>query len=135
MADNTPTNNDDLINGTSGDDTLDGGGGQDTINAGAGNDVVSGGFGTDQIDLGDGDDTWRVTLDEVRMDSAYGAWGHSSINDAVDGGHGSDRIEVYLSSHQDQLDLSGASLTSIEHLDIKGNHTIVVGSRRINCMA
>ncbi|WP_375210164.1 hypothetical protein [Hyphomonas jannaschiana] len=73
---------DDYLSGGDGDDFLGGGSGDDTLVGGAGNDRIAGGVGTDIIDAGAGDDTVSFLSNE------------GEILDTVDGGDGTDRIQL-----------------------------------------
>lgn len=85
LANNTPSNGDDVLHGTPNGDTLDasagndivlGLAGDDSIQGGEGNDLILGGDGDDVLDGGDGDDV------------IYGGWG----TDQLTGGTGNDQL-------------------------------------------
>jgi VCBS repeat-containing protein len=85
LANNTPTDGDDVLYGTANDDTLDAGAGNDIALGLAGNDTILGGDGNDLIHGGDGDD---VLEGNAGNDVIYGGWGA----DQLTGGTGNDQL-------------------------------------------
>lgn len=85
LANNTPTNGDDVLYGTPNGDTLDAGAGNDIALGLAGNDTILGGDGNDLIHGGDGDD---VLEGNAGNDVIYGGWGA----DQLTGGTGNDQL-------------------------------------------
>lgn len=101
-----PTDEDDLIKGTSGRDDINllagddvaragagndlifGGAGFDTVHAGEGQDTVYGGFGRDLVYLNQGDDVFIDNSEggDLGRDTVYGGRG----NDTIQGGNGDD---------------------------------------------
>jgi len=85
LANNTPTNGDDVLYGTPNGDTLDAGAGNDIALGLAGNDTILGGEGNDLIHGGDGDDVLEGNAGD---DVIYGGWGA----DQLTGGTGNDQL-------------------------------------------
>jgi len=85
LANNTPTDGDDVLYGTPNGDTLDAGAGNDIVLGLAGNDTLLGGNGNDLIHGGDGDD---VLEGSAGNDVIYGGWGA----DQLSGGTGNDQL-------------------------------------------
>ena len=85
LANNTPTDGDDVLYGTPNGDTLDAGAGNDIVLGLAGNDTILGGDGNDLIHGGDGDD---VLEGNAGNDVIYGGWGA----DQLTGGTGNDQL-------------------------------------------
>lgn len=85
LANNTPTDSNDVLYGTPEDDTLNAEAGDDIVIGLAGNDVIMGGDGNDLVLGGDGDDD----LDGgAGNDVIYGGWGA----DTLTGGTGRDEL-------------------------------------------
>ena len=76
----------DMLNGGKGNDYLDGGLGNDEIIGGAGNDTIIGGGGSDTVTAGTGDDVITV-----------GGNGGAAFNTVVNGGSGTDRLNITYS--------------------------------------
>jgi len=85
LANNTPTDGDDVLYGTTDGDTLDAGAGNDIVLGLVGNDTILGGEGNDLIHGGDGDD---VLDGNAGNDVIYGGWGA----DQLTGGTGNDQL-------------------------------------------
>jgi VCBS repeat-containing protein len=85
LANNTPTDGDDVLYGTSDGDTLDAGAGNDMALGLAGDDIIQGGEGNDLIHGGDGND---VLEGNAGNDVIYGGWGA----DQLTGGTGNDQL-------------------------------------------
>ncbi|MDE2271806.1 MAG: putative Ig domain-containing protein [Xanthomonadaceae bacterium] len=85
LANNTPTNGDDVLYGTPNGDTLNGGAGNDIALGLAGNDAILGGEGNDLIHGGDGAD---VLEGNAGNDVIYGGWDA----DQLTGGAGTDAL-------------------------------------------
>ena len=85
LANNTPTDGDDVLYGTADGDMLDAGAGNDIALGLAGNDTILGGEGNDLIHGGDGDD---VLDGGDGNDVIYGGWGA----DTLTGGTGRDEL-------------------------------------------
>jgi len=85
LADNTPTDGDDVLYGTPNGDTLDAGAGNDVALGLVGDDAILGGDGNDLIHGGDGDD---VLKGNAGNDVIYGGWGA----DELIGGIGNDQL-------------------------------------------
>lgn len=99
-----PTENADVLDGSSIADTINGLGGDDLIFARAGNDIVSGGAGNDNINGGDGNDQLTgdagndVLYGEAGIDSLQGGDGNDRLyggadNDTLSGGIGDDQLD------------------------------------------
>lgn len=118
------------IIGTNGDDTLSGGTGDDIIDAKAGNDLVYGGGGADSILGGAGNDVLNggeggLPTDLI-ADTLVGGFGADTLQggagDALDGGAGLDRVELYLGS------LTKGVKADLGALDLGGTAAIAGGS-------
>jgi len=116
LANNTPTDGDDVLYGTSDGDTLDAGAGNDialglagddTIFGGEGNDLILGGDGDDVLEGGAGDDVVRGGWGSDQLaggagrDELYGEWGGDSYT--YQSGHG----EVIIDDDHRVLNWSG----------------------------
>ncbi|MDP2699600.1 MAG: Ig-like domain-containing protein, partial [Thalassospira sp.] len=107
-------NGKDVIVTGDGDDVIDARHGNDTVSAGAGNDTVWGGSGRDTLDGGTGSDTLyggsgNDILTGSGDDLLYGENGNDRIiytvesdqeQGLVDGGRGTDTLEIHLSAEQ-----------------------------------
>ncbi|HVY85343.1 MAG TPA: hypothetical protein VG943_09430, partial [Caulobacterales bacterium] len=102
------TNGADSIIGTSGGDVIDAdqssSGGNDTVHGGDGNDIIDGWSGTNQMFGDAGNDTLQVYDED---------WSGSG---GLDGGSGTDTLQTHGT-----IDLSGATLASLERLEIWGS--------------
>ncbi|WP_309269906.1 calcium-binding protein [Azonexus sp.] len=92
LANNTPTDGDDVIYGTPEGDLIDAGAGNDIVLGLAGNDTIFGGEGNDILDGGDGDD---ILDGGAGNDTIYGGYGADTLiggtgNDELYGGWGGD---------------------------------------------
>jgi len=85
LANNTPTDGNDVLYGTPNGDTLNAGAGNDIALGLGGDDVILGGDGNDLIHGGDGDD---VLEGSAGNDVIYGGWGA----DQLTGGTGNDQL-------------------------------------------
>ncbi|WP_172955071.1 calcium-binding protein [Sterolibacterium denitrificans] len=85
LANNTPTDGDDLLYGTNAGEALDAGAGDDIVLGLAGDDTIAGGDGNDLIHGGAGDD---VLDGGAGNDTIYGGWG----TDVLAGGTGHDAL-------------------------------------------
>lgn len=85
LANNIPSDGDDVLYGTANGDTLDAGAGNDIALGLAGDDAILGGDGNDLIHGGDGDD---VLEGNAGNDVIYGGWGA----DQLTGGTGNDQL-------------------------------------------
>ncbi len=137
------------LNGDGGDDTLASGGGVDALNGGDGNDGLDGGDGNDTLNGGDGDDSLDggndadtlsggIGTDALRgglgVDALNGDEGEDSldpgidaVNDALDGGGGTDRVlastAVNLTLQNTSLLGNGTdSLVGVETAELTGNN-------------
>jgi Ca2+-binding RTX toxin-like protein len=97
----------DEITGTDRVEVLDGGEGNDTIRGGGGADRIKGGAGVDALFGDAGDDTFVVA-------------GETTVTDKFDGGTGIDTLLV-----SNDVDLTGATFTSIEKLEGTGQRVTV----------
>ncbi len=104
---------DDEITGGSGRTTISGGDGDDVMNGGRGNDVLIGGVGSDEAFGGDDND---LILFQNASELSVG-------NEIIDGGDDFDRIEV--SGADDNYDLRGSTIASIEGLTISEADALV----------
>lgn len=102
----------DTINGENGEDLLEGEGGDDTISGGEGNDTLVGGQGKDSMSGGTGTDTFLFrTASEI-----------SGLAESIDGGADDDTLDFTPLAPVGSIDLSLASLISIERLLINGQN-------------
>ena len=103
---------DDSLRGEDGNDTLTGSDGNDSLDGGNGNDVLNGGNGNDVLFTGTGD-------------SAYGGAGNDlfslTANAAavLSGGLGQDTLRF-----ENSLDISGATLTTMDQLNLYGSDSM-----------
>jgi trimeric autotransporter adhesin len=81
--------------------------GADTLTGGAGNDVLTGGTGIDSLTGGAGNDRFQ-----------YSAATDITVGEVISGGDGTDTIRVSGTTDNVALDFSGATITSIEVLDL-----------------
>lgn len=99
-----PTENADVLDGSSIADTINGLGGDDLIFARAGNDIIDGGAGNDNINGGDGNDQLTggvgndVLYGEAGIDTLQGGDGNDRLfggadNDTLNGGIGDDQLD------------------------------------------
>ncbi|MBI5780046.1 MAG: putative Ig domain-containing protein [Rhodocyclales bacterium] len=100
LANNTPSDSDDVLYGTPNGDTLDAGAGNDIALGLTGHDTILGGDGNDLIHGGDGDDVLEGNAGD---DVIYGGWGADTLtggtgNDALFGEWGGDTY-VYQPGH------------------------------------
>jgi Ca2+-binding RTX toxin-like protein len=120
-----PTDDDDVILGTSGNDTINSLGGNDTICALEGDDVITSGNGNDWIDAGPGND---IVDGGDNNDTIFGDSGSDTLN----GGSGNDQIfgendSDYISGNSGDDSLNGgAGIDQI--LGGTGNDTIDTGT-------
>lgn len=101
---------DDEITGGSGRNGLSGGNGDDILNGNGGNDLLVGGAGADIANGGSGDDRF---LFQFETELSVGA-------ETVDGGTGTDTLELGGSERGETYDLRESSITSIEELSLEG---------------
>ncbi|WP_333841472.1 calcium-binding protein [Pelomicrobium sp.] len=85
LANNAPTDGDDVLYGTAGGDTLDAGAGNDIVLGLSGDDTILGSEGNDLIHGGEGDD---VLDGGAGDDVIHGGWG----SDTLTGGAGNDQL-------------------------------------------
>ncbi|MCU0953118.1 MAG: Ig-like domain-containing protein [Hyphomicrobium sp.] len=115
---------DDWIIGSAGDDVIDGGRGQDVLFGGSGNDTfrISGLDNRDRFDGGNGHDTILGTGSRDVLQLRNAARDLVSI-EAINMGLGNDVLQ--LSSEDDEIDLSGISVTGLERIEgLTGNDRI-----------
>lgn len=105
--------------GGSGDDTADGAGGSDTIWGMGGSDLLKGGTGADSLLGGDGDD---VLMGFGGVTTIAGAQA-----DTLDGGAGTDTL-----TDTTDIDLSGATLTSIEKIELPAARQFTFNSGQVH---
>lgn len=108
---NTVTTGDDNISGAAGNDIIFADAGNDTASGDEGNDTIVGGQGTDRTAGGTGNDVFRyVGVSEI-----------SGLAETVNGGADIDMMDFATFNAFGALDLSLASISSIEHLFLQGN--------------
>jgi Ca2+-binding RTX toxin-like protein len=104
-------NGNDTLTGGDGNDTLLGGGGGDTLNGSDGNDALRGGTGADTMNGGLGNDVFQIV-------------GVSDIDgraEVLNGGDDVDDLNFQAFNAFGDVDLSAATLTSVERLFLQGN--------------
>ncbi len=97
---------DDIVVGNNGNDELAGLEGDDLLDGGEGNDLLNGGSGKDRLTAGNGNDTIR-----------YNASSDAVAGETIDGGSGTDRLEIHLFETNATFDLSSVAMSSVEILD------------------
>jgi Ca2+-binding RTX toxin-like protein len=96
----------DTVIGNGGDDKLEGGDGDDVLDGGDGHDLLDGGRGKHQLTGGTGSDTIR-----------YRASSDAVAGETIDGGSGTDRLEISLFETNATFDLSSVAMSSVEILN------------------
>ena len=81
--------------------------GADTLTGGAGNDVITGGTGIDSLTGGAGNDRFQ-----------YSAASDITAGEVISGGDGTDTIRISGTTDSAAFDFSGATITSIDVLDL-----------------
>jgi Ca2+-binding RTX toxin-like protein len=133
---NTPTQGDDILNGTIGNDAISGLGGNDTISGGGGNDFLHGNAGDDTLNGEADDDT---LIGDEGDDTLNGGDGNDSLiedrgNNVLNGGAGDDKafITKYYFDPAvgfNDVDLgSGIDSLSVDFGIIQAAMTTVAGS-------
>ncbi|MEO0519584.1 MAG: hypothetical protein AAF171_20015, partial [Cyanobacteria bacterium P01_A01_bin.116] len=97
---NTPTSNDDVLNGTQNDDNINALAGNDNVEGLGGNDTLFGGDGNDTLEGGNGDDQLRGQNGD---DTLVGGNGEDTLlglnnNDVLFGGRGNDVLNGHSGS-------------------------------------
>ncbi|CAM8662094.1 Kexin/furin catalytic domain [Paracoccaceae bacterium] len=105
------TKNDDMLTGNADANVIAGGRGSDTILGGDGNDTLYGGSGNDVIGGGAGDD--RIVVLPSEMPDA---WVSSYTSDRLDGGTGTDTLEIRYGSYGQRFNINDGALVSVERL-------------------
>jgi Ca2+-binding RTX toxin-like protein len=116
----------DVISGSSGADVLNGGDGIDTLWGSIGNDILYGGQGADTLNGGLGYDVFRFgSLSEI-----------SGLAEKLDGGVDDDRIDFATGNLSGSVNLSLATLTSIDALDFAGSgNTITLTAAQLGAFS
>jgi VCBS repeat-containing protein len=115
-----------LIGGTAGD-SISGGNGRDEISGGNGDDTITGGSGIDTLMGGEGADIFKFAASSDLIPNV----GNDAAIDSIDGGNGSDRLEV---AGAISIGAAGAAslarIVSVETLKqtVAGASTIVLAS-------
>lgn len=99
---------DDVIGGSTGADLIYGGRGSDHLDAGAGADTLIGGSGVDTLLGGAGDDLFRVEASELTGGTVYG--------DIMDGGSGSDTLELNVGGDSSSYQINAGAISNIQRL-------------------
>ncbi|PUE10642.1 hypothetical protein B9Z33_09380 [Limnohabitans sp. T6-20] len=112
---------DDTVFGGVGDDSLDGGVGTDSLVGGDGNDTLIGGAGADTLDARTGNtslvnDSINAGADNDTVIISQDTLGSATVN--LDGGTGSDMLQVYKGTATAALDLTSLKATNFETLDV-----------------
>lgn len=109
----------DTVNAGLGNDALIGEDGNDTLNGEDGNDVITGGAGVDNLNGGTGNDTFRIGfVAEI-----------SGLAEVVNGGLDIDRLDFQQLNTLGAVNLSAATLTSIEELALAGNEVTLTAAQ------
>lgn len=116
---NTVTTGDDTIDGLSGNDVIFGDNGSDTISGSDGNDTIFGGQGADILSGGVGNDTFRI----LQISDIDG------LAETIDGGNDIDTIDFQTSAAFGAVDLSAATLTGIEQIQLYGNDATLTAAQ------
>ena len=109
---------DDTINGSAGADLIYGGRGADRLDGGAGDDTLVGGSGTDILMGSAGDDVFRVEAGELAT-----SW-TTSYSDIIDGGLGSDTLEVNFQSGiaWQNFQINAGAVKNVERLVVNNSY-------------
>jgi Ca2+-binding RTX toxin-like protein len=114
------------LDGKGGNDTLTGGAGSDTLFAGSGNDTLNGGGSSDTLDF-------KTDNNSLASDIAHGDAGSDTIilaqsllntadsNTLIDGGSGTDTLQLFATSSLSLSSLSASKFNSIEVLDLSAD--------------
>ncbi|MDR6292478.1 Ca2+-binding RTX toxin-like protein [Inquilinus ginsengisoli] len=101
----------DTISGAEGNDLIYGDDGADTISGGSGNDTIFGGQGADSLSGGVGYDVFSFeAASEI-----------DGLTEQIDGGADIDRLDFAVGGARGPIDLSHATLTSVEELALNDN--------------
>ena len=101
----------DTIAGNVGNDTIFGDAGADSIRGDDGNDILAGGQGADQLFGGVGNDVFRIlSVSDV-----------SGLAETISGGNDADSLDFQAFNAFGAVDLSAATINSIEMLLLNGN--------------
>jgi Ca2+-binding RTX toxin-like protein len=127
---------DDSLMGGSGNDDLDGGSGDDTLVAGAGSDWLKGGDGNDVFDLisGSNSDYSTDTVDGgagndrflINRSDYFASKAGLGSREFIDGGSGTDTLDISGSGSVALSDLTGSHFNSLERLDLRNGATNTV---------
>jgi Ca2+-binding RTX toxin-like protein/subtilisin-like proprotein convertase family protein len=107
------TRNDDLLSGSAAGDVIFGGRGADTIFGGGGDDVIYGGSGSDILSGGEGNDRFIVPATELNE-----TW-KNVVSDRIDGGSGTDTLEINWGASWQIYSIADGSISSIENISLK----------------
>jgi Ca2+-binding RTX toxin-like protein len=125
---------DDIVLGEAGNDVVDGSDGHDVVAGGTGDDTVAGGAGDDLLSGGEGDDQ---LFDGAGSDTVMGDAGDDVIHvatdgeaDVLNGGEGTDVLDLSDATLDITVDLRTGEVTSIEVGDdtISDFETVIGGS-------
>lgn len=130
-------------------------GGNDTVNAGNGNDVVNGGAGTDTLSGRDGNDSLfggddadsltggvgnDLLVGGAGVDTIVGSAGNddiafqfvsdiSGLAEVITGGTDYDQLDFARYGAAGAVDLSAATITGVEELDLNGNQVVLTAAQ------
>jgi Ca2+-binding RTX toxin-like protein/subtilisin-like proprotein convertase family protein len=107
------TRNDDRLSGSAAPDVIFGGRGADTIFGGGGDDIIFGGSGSDILSGGEGNDRFIVSATELNEP------GINAVSDRMDGGSGTDTLEINWGSYSQIYIITDGSIASIEKISLK----------------
>lgn len=122
---------DDTIHGSTGADLIYGGRGADRLDGGAGADTLVGGSGTDNLMGGAGDDVFRVESSEFSSSNS------TSYSDIIDGGSGSDTLEITQSGLYGQTyQINSGAVANVERLVVNGTYfsTVALAANNWNVL-
>lgn len=123
------TRNDDRLSGSAAPDAIFGGRGADTIFGGGGDDIIFGGSGSDILSGGEGNDRFIVPATELNES------GKNAVSDRMDGGSGTDTLEINWGTSWQSYSIVDGSISSIENLSLKatnGANSLSVSSSQWN---
>jgi Ca2+-binding RTX toxin-like protein len=115
----------DNITAGDGHDYIDAGAAGDTVNAGIGNDTIFGGQGIDNL-IGD------VGADSFRYHFASDI---SGLAETIDGGADEDTIDFQATGISGTINLSLATITSVENLLLTGNTTLLLNAAQFGAFS
>jgi Ca2+-binding RTX toxin-like protein len=112
---------DDVVTGFTGNDLLVGAGGNDNISGGDGNDIIRGEQGVDVLTGGAGYDIFRIEqISDI-----------DGLAESIDGGADIDRLDFQNFNAFGSVNLSLATLTSVEEIALAPNSAVTMTSTQL----